>query len=492
LKLSHKNFKIPTQILDLDLIRKEKARRHLIDFLEYESADQWKRAKHLELLCSKLEAVENGDLRRLIVQMPPRHGKSECVSKKFPAWFLGRNPKKEMIVCSYSADLAYDFSRISRDTFLEWGPRLFDVELSQDSSAVTRWGIAGYRGGMTAAGVGGPITGRGAHVAIIDDPFKNWQDAASKTIRENVWNWYRSTLRTRLAPSGAIIIVMTRWHQDDIVGRILKESGDDWEVIKLPAIAEKNDSMGREIGEALWPERFPNQELAEIQKDLGSYLFSSLYQQSPRAGDGILFKRSWFRYFHEEELEGIKYYILHGTDTEKRIAASDCMIFQMVDAAATENEKSDYFVASTWAVSPEKDLLLLDVFRERAETTKHKQIMRNLYDQWRPAFQGVENKTFGLNIIQDCARDGLPIRPLKADTDKVSRSRPVSARYEIGTVYHRQNASWLFDWEDELISFPNGEYDDQVDTAAYAGIEVASDGATTFMSFYDRLIDGSS
>lgn len=478
-----------TRIPDIDLIRKEMSRRHLINFLEYESDGQWKRAKHLEILCDHLEAVERGEIQRLIVEMPPRNGKSEIVSKKFPSWYLGRNPSKEMIICSYSADLAYDFSRIARDTFEEWGPQLWNVELSRASGAVGRWGIEGYRGGMMAAGVGGPITGRGAHVAIVDDPFKNWQDAASKTIRENVWNWYRSTLRTRLAPGGAIIVVQTRWHDDDLAGRLLNEGG--WIEIKFPALAEENDSLGREIGEPLWAERFPLEEVLEIKKDLGSYLFSALYQQTPRAGDGYLFKRSWFRYFHEEELEGIKYYILHGPDSEKRIAASECMIFQMVDAAATENEKSDYFVASTWAVSPEKDLILLDVFRERAETTKHKQIMRNLYDQWKPAFQGVENKTFGLNIIQDCARDGLPIRPLKADTDKVSRARPISARYEIGRVYHRQNASWLFSYEDELISFPNAEHDDQVDTAAYAGIEVASDGATTFMSYYDMLIEGS-
>ena len=189
-------------------------------FIEYDGRGAWQPAKHLDLLCEKLEAVERGELLRLMVFMPPRHGKSEVVSKKFPAWYLGRNPDKEIIISSYSADLAYDFSRIARNTFREWGPKLWGLNLADDSSAVGRWGIQGHRGGLVAAGVGGPITGRGAHVAIIDDPFKNYEEAASETIRQKVLNWYKSTLRTRLAPGGAIVLVMTRWHEKDLAGEL--------------------------------------------------------------------------------------------------------------------------------------------------------------------------------------------------------------------------------------------------------------------------------
>src|SRR5690606_463657 len=219
----------------------EDARNNLDFFLEYESQGHWSIAPHLELLCREIQEVERrvreGEGDRLMVFMPPRHGKSEVVSKKGPAWLLGRNPDWEIIISSYAADLAYDFSRIARTTLKAQGPPLWGVDVDPESSAVGRWGIKDHRGGLIAAGVGGPITGRGAHIAIIDDPFKNWQDAQSATIREMVWNWYRSTLRTRLAPGGAIILVMTRWHVDDLAGRLLKEElndlGEEWRVISL-------------------------------------------------------------------------------------------------------------------------------------------------------------------------------------------------------------------------------------------------------------------
>lgn len=440
--------------------------------MEYESQGLWKPARHLLYLCDVMEAVERGEVRRVMVFMPPRHGKSEVGSKKFPAWFLGRNPDKDIIISSYSADLAYDFSRIARNTLRDWG-HLWGVEVASDSGAVGRWGIEGHRGGLVAAGVGGPITGRGAHVAIIDDPFKNWEEAASQTIRNRVWNWHRSTLRTRLAPGGAIVLIMTRWHEDDLAGRLIahaKESGQEWMIVNFPQYAEEGDLLGREVGETLWPEWYPPEEIEEIKKDLGSYLFEAMHQQRPSPEEGDLFKRSWFRYFYEDE----EYYVLVQPEgEEKRVKKSDCWIFQTVDPAATEKEKSDYFALSTFIVTPERDLLVSDVFREKAETTKHGAIMRSQYERHHPAFQGVENKTFGLNIIQGMRTSGLPIRPIKADTDKVSRARTVSARYEVGTVYHRRGASWLNVVEDELVTFPNGEHDDVVDTIAYAGIQVA-------------------
>jgi len=198
--------------ITLQQVREERARQSLSYFLGYESHGDWKSAPHLELLCSKLEAVERGEILRLMVFKPPRHGKSEVISKKFPARYLGRNPRNEIIMASYSADLAYDHSRIARDTLKEWGPKLWGVNVSKDSGAADRWGIAGTRGGLTAAGVGGPITGRGANVILIDDPIKNSEEADSVLMRERLWNWYRTTLRTRLAPGGAIVLVMTRWH----------------------------------------------------------------------------------------------------------------------------------------------------------------------------------------------------------------------------------------------------------------------------------------
>jgi predicted phage terminase large subunit-like protein len=407
---------------------------------------------------------------------PPRHGKSEFTSKYFPAWFEGRFPDKRVILTSYEADFASQWGGKVRDLLEDHGENIFGVEISQDSSAKDRWNIKGKEGGMQTAGVGGPITGKGADVLIIDDPIKNDKEAASKTTREAHKTWYQSTAYTRLEPGGSIIIIMTRWHEDDLAGWLLKEEKEaikqglepeGWEVLRLPAIAEENDILGREVGRALFPERYDEKALEKIKRAVGSYFWSAMYQQRPQPDGGSIFKRSYFHYFTDDG----EYYTLYRAEGgNKRYLKTACWIFQTCDAAATEKEKSDYFVNSTWAVTPESDLLLLDVFREKAETTKHLQVMQDQLTRWSPTFQGVENKTYGLNIIQTCIQKGYPIKELKADTDKVSRARPMSARYENGAVYHRQGAPWLSDYEDELIAFPNGEHDDQVDTASYAGI----------------------
>jgi hypothetical protein len=293
-----------------------------------------------------LEAVERGEIKRLMVFMPPRHGKSEVVSKKFPAWYLGRNPEKEMIITSYSADVAEDFSRIARDTLEEWGPKIFGVTVAQDSKAVDRWGVQSvpkdpdekpekYRGGLKAAGVGGSITGRGAHVAIIDDPFKGVEDSSSPTMRQKVYDWYKAVLWTRLAPGGAIILVMTRWHEDDLAGRLIKEmekeDGEKWEIVELPAVAEENDILGRSPGEGLWIERFGQAYYDKLKTTVGSKFFASLYQQKPRPGEGSTFKRRWF-----------KYYKVKPSRFDEMLQSWDCTF--------KDAETSDFVVGQVWSI----------------------------------------------------------------------------------------------------------------------------------------------
>jgi len=469
---------LPETFSGEQLIRiwEEDARNNLAWFIEYDGRGAWQPARHLLLLCGKLEAVERGELPRLMVFMPPRHGKSEVVSKKFPAWFLGRNPDKEIIISSYAADLAYDFSRIARNTFREWGPKLWGLELADDSGAVGRWGIQGHRGGLVAAGVGGPITGRGAHVAIIDDPFKNYEESASETVREKVFNWYKSTLRTRLAPGGSIVLVMTRWHEKDLAGELetamTEEDGEQWEIIELPAIAKENDILGRQPGEPLWPARYPLTELRATQIALGSYLWSALYQQKPAPAAGNKFKRAWFRYFEIED----DFVLLHrpGEEEEiKRFPLNQCWCFQTCDPAASTKTSADYFVLATWLVTPHKDLLLRDVIRMRLEGPDQPKLFEQGYQRWRPKLQGVETKSMGLTLFQTLRRKGLPVIDLKAETDKETRALPVMARMEAGTVYFLRNAPWLEEYENELLVFPNGEHDDQVDVTSYAGIVIA-------------------
>src|SRR5690606_22608743 len=258
-------------------------------FIDYDSDGRDKDGKHLDVLDETLQKVSKGELKRVIVTMPPRHGKSERVSKKFPAWHVGRNPTDEIILASYSVDLSRGFSRIARDT-LTANKSVFGVEVDKNNQSAESWGIDGYRGGVTAAGVGGPITGKGARIAIIDDPVKNAEEANSEVMREKVWDWYTSTLYTRLTPDGRIIVVMTRWHEDDLVGRLLKKEADEikegthkgerWTVINFPALAEDDDYLGRKEGEPLWPEfGFDSTRLEQIKSDVGSYVFNALYQQ---------------------------------------------------------------------------------------------------------------------------------------------------------------------------------------------------------------------
>lgn len=463
--------KLPT----LDKVRQARAYVDFSYFVDYDSDYRDREGKHLDVLDETLMKVSVGDLKRVIVTMPPRHGKSERVSKKFPAWHVGRNPGDEIILASYSVDLSRGFSRIARDT-LTANQNVFGVQVDKNNQSAESWGIEGYRGGVTAAGVGGPITGKGAKIAIIDDPVKNSEEANSEVMREKVWDWYQSTLYTRLTPDGRIIVVMTRWHEDDLVGRLLKKEADEikegthkgerWTVINFPALAEENDYLGREKGEPLWPEfGFDSERLEQIKSDVGSYVFNALYQQRPSAAGGTIFKREHFRYFEEQMIHKQPYFIVGN----KRYDKFKCWAFQTVDTANSEKTINDYFAVSTWYVTPDHDLLLYDVYRTHVTGPDQKPLMKEMSYRYRPKFQAIEDKTFGTNLIQECKREGMSIRPIKVDKDKVTRSLVIAARYEVGKVWHRQDAPWLTDYEDELLKFPRGKNDDQVDTASIAG-----------------------
>jgi predicted phage terminase large subunit-like protein len=273
-------------------LAKVKAREHLINFMELDGAPRWQRARHLELLCSKLEQLElavrnQGGIKRLIVTMQPRGGKSEVISKKFPVWFLGRNPDEEVVLATFGAELAQDHSTIARDTFAEWAPQLWGLHLSDKSQAKAKWKVADHHGGMTAVGVGGALTGRGSSLLIIDDPVENAEDALSITMQDRLWNWYQAVAGTRLSPTGVVVILMTRWSQQDLVGKLLafekeSEEPENWEVLNLPAICEEpNDPLGRAIGDVLWPERFPKELMLHKKANMESFWWECLYQQKP-------------------------------------------------------------------------------------------------------------------------------------------------------------------------------------------------------------------
>lgn len=263
-------------------------------YLRVANHGQWKNAPHLSLLCSALHEIDAGQTKRLIVNMPPRHGKSEVISKGFPGWYLGRHPDHEIMLTSYGAELAEDFSRINREKLREFGPEIFGVTISRASAAVGRWGITGHKGGLVAAGVNGPLTGRGANVAIIDDPIKGALEANSQTYRQHLLEWYQTVLRTRLAPGGAIIVVQTRWAKQDLAGWLIEQAatgGEQWKILNMPAISgEEPDSMNRAPEQALWPDRYPLQYLKDIKQTLTPYQWSALYQQQPIDYEGALWK----------------------------------------------------------------------------------------------------------------------------------------------------------------------------------------------------------
>ncbi|MCS3924419.1 phage terminase large subunit [Methanosalsum natronophilum] len=429
-------------------------------FTQYCTQFKWIPGEHLLLLSDTLIKVARGEIGHLMISMPPRHGKSMLTSQYFPAWYLGHFPNKRIILTSYEADFAAGWGRKARNVLSEFGPELFGISVASRSSAVNRWDIEGHVGGMSTAGVGGAITGKGADLLIIDDPHKNAEEANSRTYRNKAVEWYRSTAYTRLEPGGAVIIIQTRWHQDDLSGRLLQEESDKWTVINLPALAMKNDLLDRKLGTALFPQRYSVDDLLEIKQTLGSYWWNALYQQRPQALEGGTFKREYFRYAKLEN--GI--FSLNDT---RKVKYKDCRVFQTCDPAASTRTTADYFVLSTWAQTPDNDLILLDVLRTRMESPDQINLFKQQYTRWQPAFQAVESVGLGKTLYQMLVREGLPIRELRADRDKITRALPAAARMESGSIYFL-HGSWLTEFEDELLSFPTGAHDDQVDTLSYA------------------------
>jgi len=425
------------------------------------SGGRWYPAEHLLLLDEYLVKVANGEIKNLMVFMPPRHGKSVLTSQFFPTWYLAKFPEKRIILTSYEADFASSWGYKVRSLIQEYGPSKLGIDIAPDSSARNRWDLLGHSGGMMTAGVGGAITGKGADLLIIDDPVKNSEQAHSKRFRTKTLDWYKSTAFTRLEPDGAAVIIQTRWHEADLSGQLLEDEGRKWTVLNLPAIAGLNDPLGRKPGEALFRQRFDEEALAEIKETLGPYWWAALYQQTPQDEEGAMFKVQYFRYATLAggviDLEDRKYLY------------EDCEVFQTCDPAATTSSKADYFVLATWANTIDNDLILLDVLRLRLESPDQVRLFRRQYVKWKPSSQWVETVGAGKVLYQFLNDEGLPVKELKPGTrDKVMRAIPAAARMAAGKIYFRAGAPWITELEEELIAFPNGAHDDQVDNVSYA------------------------
>jgi predicted phage terminase large subunit-like protein len=440
------------------LAQEEIYRRSFEEYLYMDGEGLWQTSRHIKLLCSYIEKVSDGELKRLIVTMPPRHSKSETISKKFPSWHIGKHPDDEMILASYSLDLARQFSRIARDTLIRHQD-IFNVEIDKGNQSAESWTLQGHRGGLNAAGVGGPITGKGARIAIVDDPFKNREEANSEVIRQKVWDWYTSTFYTRLTPDGRIIIVMTRWHEDDLVGRLLEKEkkeilagvhkGECWTVINLPALAEEHDILGREVGQPLWPEfGFDKQRLEEIKNDVGNYDFNALYQQRPAAQEGNMLKRAWWKYY-------------------KQAPSKFDEIVISWDMSFKDSDSSDYCAGGVYG-RLKADKYMLDLVNDRMDFPTALKAVKQLKNKYPDGKILIEDKANGTAIIAMLRHEIPGIIPITPTESKIARVSAISPDVEAGNVYLPEDAAWTSDFINQCSSFPNATHDDMVDQFSQA------------------------
>ena len=481
------------EIAQRELAKRELARRHLIDFTTY-TFPQYQVAAHNILLAQYLESVElyvaSGGERgigRLMVFMPPRHGKSELVSVRFPTWFLGRNPDKRVILASVTASLATGFSRQGRNIIqdvayqaifgaMSGQPEI--VMLAEDSRSAEAWNLAGQRGGLVAAGVGGSIIGRGAHLGIIDDPFKDRADAESQVVRDRVDDWYRSTFYTRLEDNAAVVLMHQRWHADDLAGRLLRrmvaeEGADQWVVLNLPAIAEEwagqveggevveackagwwksVDALRREPGEALWPGKYPVEVLQQIASNIGRYEFDALYQQRPWRREGTLIKAAKIRIIDADQVPGevrpVRYW----------------------DLAVGRSAKAHYVSGALCGADAQKRFYIMDIARIPApwSAARPRMVEVMLADPME-IVQGIEVAGQQDGYYQEFRDDERlherSIKPIQVRGDKEARAQLWATRIEDDRVF-MVRGPWNDDFVAEAVAFPAGANDDMVDSVS--------------------------
>ncbi len=489
---------ISTEQARAERSRRELARRRLGDFGQY-VLPWWKMAAHHALIAEHLELVETyirtrgqTGIGRLMIEMPPRMGKTVEVSQIFPAWLLGRLPNSRVILTSYGADLAQDNSRAVRQ--MVTGERFAavfgqqsavdePVELSEDARSKANWDLAEpHRGGVVAAGVGGGITGKGAHLLVIDDPFKNREDADSAAYRKRVMTWYTSSAYTRLEEGGAVVIIHTRWHREDLIGELLKAmatdpGADQWVVLCLPALAfeeaelaknddeqrqallegiwkDRLDALGRKPGEALWPQKYDREALERIRKNLelngGLPDWFALYQQQPRPQEGGFFDAGDFEIV-DRAPEGLRW-------------------FRYNDLAISEKKTADWNASLAAAMDKEGNVWYRDMirvqgwieFRERAKAAM-------LSDLERGTTWGIEDTAFQALAVQEFWRDpelaNINIISITPRGDKVERARPLQGRAKAGKV-KLVRGPWIQTFILEALDFPSGQHDDQIDSAS--------------------------
>jgi len=450
-----------TALLEMD--RVERCRESFLSFVKH----MWPifiSGKHHAVMADAFERVVNGDLKRLIINMPPRHTKSEFASYLLPAWFLGKFPEKKIIQTAHTAELAVGFGRkvrnlVSSDAYA----KVFDVNLSSDSKAAGRWNT-NKGGDYFAIGVGGAVTGKGADLLIIDDPHSEQEAKQSNpAIYDGVYEWYTSGPRQRLQPGGAIIIVMTRWSKKDLTGQILKTSEkdgvNDWEVIEFPAIMPS--------GNPLWPGFWKKEELEAIKAEISVAKWEAQYQQNPTSEEGAIVKRNMWKIWDEPAPPECEY------------------IIQSWDTAFEKSNRADYSACTTWGVfyrvgergESKPNIICLDAFKKRMEFPDLKSKAMELWKEWNPDSLIVEKKAAGAPLIYELRKLGIPLSeytPSKGH-DKIARVNSISDLFASGIVWC-PDTRWADELMEELAAFPNGDHDDLVDSTSQALIRFRHGG----------------
>ena len=414
-------------------------------------------ARHHRMIAAKLEAIERGEIDRLMIFMPPRHGKSMEASEFFPAWYLGLHPDRQIIHATYAQDLADDFGRKVRNLLKSEIHRAVfpECRLSEDSASVSRF-HTDAKGVYHAVGVGGGATGKGAHLLLIDDPVKGREEADSEAYRKKLKDWYGSVAYTRLMPGGAIVIIQTRWHEDDLAGWILREHTDEkWDILSLPAIDE-ND-------EALWPESFPRERLEAIRGVLSPRDWQALYQQAPRAGTGGEFKRDWLQYYD-------------------RVSPKELSVLMLVDPASRKGSTNDF--TSVWIIGlgPDENYYVLDMVRDRLNLTERADVVFRLHRKWKPI--EVRYERYGMMADIEYIRSEMnrrtyrfAIKEVAGQTPKVDRIRRLVPLFESNRVWmpmqlpytdtNGKELDLVHEFvEREYLAFPVSQHDDMLDALA--------------------------
>ena len=427
--------------------------------------------KHHEIMADAFERVANGDLKRLIINMPPRHTKSEFASYLLPAWFLGKYPDKKIIQTAHTAELAVGFGRKVRNLVNspDYKAIFPDVSLQSDSKAAGRWNT-NQGGDYFAIGVGGAVTGKGADLLIIDDPHSEQEGASSDiNVFNRTYEWYTSGPRQRLQPNGSIVVVMTRWHNKDLTGQVVDASikrggADQWEVIELPAIMPS--------GNPLWAEFWKMEELQALKAELPNSKWMAQYQQDPTSEEGALVKRDWWQ-------------IWEGRNPP------DCeFVIQSWDTAFMKNQRADFSACTTWGVFYKEDddgmlapnLMLLDAYQERLEFPELKKMAMEKYNAYKPDAFIVEAKAAGMPLIFELRAMGIPVQEYTPSrgNDKISRVNAVSDLFASGVVWAPETR-WAEETIEQFAGFPNMEHDDLVDSTTQALLRFRQGG---FVSLY--------